>query len=772
MTTPSSTIEVQLGAQRAVVSPGEPFVVGRNQPNGLSIDDPQISTRHVLIWFDRVWRLRSEGRNGTFLGDQSIDELTITGQVTLTLARPDGPRLVLSPSVPAAPQSLPPPGRFDAAQAAVHSIEHGLVRIGREPDNHVVLEDLLVSRHHAVLQYDNGTWWLRDLNSANGTYLDGRRITVEPVQPANIIGIGRRTFRLVNGMLAEYADTGAVTFEARELYVLVGQRRILDNVSFVLEPNSMLVIVGPSGSGKSTLLKALTATQPASYGQVGYGGRDLYSNYDEIRHRLGFVPQDDILHPQLRVRAALDYAGRLRLPAEVTPAQRAQRVHEVIAELGLLAQADQRISTLSGGQRKRTSTAMELLTRPSLLFLDEPTSGLDINRDREVMNVLRKLADGGRTVVVVSHNVTYLHLADRILVLATGGQLAYYGPPQEALHYFGFADYADMYAALEQPRNDWRARFEQTPIAQEAARKLRAPIVGKSATPANLGTTRNQSAQSQFATLCRRYLSVISADRAFVVLALLMPLVLALFAHAVPGAQGLSALRTFQDRQNHRTSHTPGQLLLVLIMGGCLMGTASSVREIVKERAIYAREQAIGLSWSAYLASKLVVLSVIAGIQAIAVTDFGTIGIPGPDEGTFTSSGMFEIVLAVLLVTVSSMCIGLALSAFVSNADRVMPLLVLVIMAQLLMSGGLFAVNGAPVLAQLSWLVPARWAFAAAAGTTNLNAITAPPHDGLWAHSGGTVFGDLFALIVLSVLYTALAAVLIKRVGRLRTAAH
>ena len=294
-----------------------------------------------------------------------------------------------------------------------------------------------------------------------------------------------------------------------------GDRRILDRVSFSLEPNNMLVIVGPSGSGKSTLLRALTGTGPASSGGVGYGGRDLYTNYDEIRHRIGLVPQDDILHPQLKVREALQFAGQLRFPPDVDKANCARRVDQVIHELGLVTQAEQRVSTLSGGQRKRTSTAMELLTRPSLLFLDEPTSGLDINRDREVMQVLRHLADDGRTVVVISHNVTYLDLADRVLVLATGGQLAYYGPPQDALSFFGCKDWADMYALLEQPRRDWYDRYLNSPAGR---RYGRLPQTGPRAGAAQQNQVqapppRQQNAMSQFATLAKRYVKVIARTR-------------------------------------------------------------------------------------------------------------------------------------------------------------------------------------------------------------------------------------------------------------------
>ncbi|WP_375487964.1 ATP-binding cassette domain-containing protein, partial [uncultured Jatrophihabitans sp.] len=682
---------------------------------------------------------------------------------------------------PAGPAQGPPPGTarpspdnagFNNQLSAVHelgSLAKGQITIGRTPDNRITVDDLLVSRHHAALTFDGRAWTLRDLGSSNGTFVDGRRITSAQIGPRNLISIGHKTFRLQSdGNLTEYQDTGAITFEAHQLTVQVGERRILDRVSFSLDPKNMLVIVGPSGSGKSTLLKALTGISPATYGGVGYGGRDLYTNYDEIRHRIGLVPQDDILHPQLKVREALLYAGQLRFPPDVDSANCARRVDQVIHELGLVPQAQQRVSTLSGGQRKRTSTAMELLTSPSLLFLDEPTSGLDINRDREVMQVLRRLADDGRTVVVISHNVTYLDLADKILVLATGGQLAYYGPPKGVLEFFGCSDWADMYAQLEQPRTDWYQRYINSPVGRQYGGLPSAgPVAGAgraAAVAAAAPPPRQQSALAQFSTLSRRYLKVIASDKAFVGLTMITPLVLALFAHAVPGSSGLSAL----DALKHKT-HSPVQLLLVLIIGGCLSGSAGAVREIVKERPIFSRERAIGLAWGPYLASKVVVLGVVSAVQAIVLGVFGLLTDPGPDDALLGSSGKLDMVIVLIFVTFSSMTLGLLLSTVVTNADRTMPLLVLIIMAQLLLSGGLFPVRGRAVLEQLSWLSPARWGYAAGASVSQITP-SGGQDDPLWHHTGHTFAADLIMCVVLSAIYLVVTSLFLRRVGQVKAA--
>ena len=172
--------------------------------------------------------------------------------------------------------------------------------------------------------------------------------------------------------------------------------------------------MGPSGAGKSTLLKALTGEQKAQEGQVLFDGLDVYEHYPVMRNKIGVVPQNDVIHSALTVRQTLEYAAELRFAKDVSKKERRARIAEVLEDLDLTQHVDKRVKKLSGGQRKRVSTAIELLTRPSLLFLDEPTSGLDPQLDRDVMDLLASLAHGtrpgdtGRTVVVVTHNENHI----------------------------------------------------------------------------------------------------------------------------------------------------------------------------------------------------------------------------------------------------------------------------------------------------------------------------------------------------------------------------
>ncbi|MGW0119684.1 FHA domain-containing protein [Streptomyces sp. NPDC003327] len=662
------------------------------------------------------------------------------------------------------------------------------VRIGRAPDNDIVVADLVVSRHHAELRArPDGTYAIHDLGSHNGTFLNGRPVAEARVTPEDIVGIGRSAFCLIGGKLVEFTDTGEVSLDVQALSVTVdrGRKTLLDDVSFPVGEKCLLAVVGPSGAGKSTLLGALTGQRPADRGTVLYDGRDLYRDYAELRQRIGLVPQDDILHLQLTVRRALSYAAELRFPEDTARAERRARVDEVIRELGLVERADQPIHSLSGGQRKRVSVALELLTKPSLLFLDEPTSGLDPGMDRSVMHMLRGLADDGRTVVVVTHSVLSLDVCDRLLVLAPGGKVAYYGPPKDTLGFFGFAQWPEAFEAFENERGrDWAgqyrsSRFHRRYIEEATAAAGAGPAaagVGPAAAgAAGAGSSRAgsggagavmaggpagrvpapppkaQSWGSQLRTLVRRYTAALAADRTFLAIMIALPFVMGAMARALS-----------EGRLNPESTMN---VLLILCVGGVLTGAANAVRELVKERTIYRRERAVGLSRSAYLASKVVVLGTITVVQAVVLTLVALIGVPlGVPDGVLLPP-LVEITLAVALLAFTAMMLGLFVSALVRKEEVTMPLLVLLAIVQVVFCGALLTVRGTPVLEQLAWLVPSRWAFAAMGATIDIGKV-APSEktsDPLMRHTPEAWLFDMGVLVVLCVVLGLVVARLLRR---------
>ncbi|MFJ9112950.1 FHA domain-containing protein [Streptomyces sp. NPDC102283] len=777
-TAPELVLETDLGS--TVMSPSRDYHVGRDPESDVVIDDIRVSWHHAILHPEAGhWTIEDEdSTNGTYTGGRRIRATDVGAGSEIRFGNPsDGPRAVLlgrEPPAPAAAPSLsssadrPSAVSMPAATGTfrqpttVRPLPAKTVRIGRDAGNDLVIDDLVVSRHHAELRAAaEGAYEIVDLGSHNGTFLNGQPVTRGPVGPGDIVGIGHSAFCLVGDALQEFVDTGEVSLDVQDLEVTVGRegkggKTLLDRVSFPVGEKCLLGVVGPSGAGKSTLLNALTGQRPADSGTVLYDGRDLYRDFAELRQRIGLVPQDDILHAQLTVRKALGYAAELRFPQDTAKAERQARVAEVIRELGLEERADQPIHSLSGGQRKRVSVALELLTKPSLLFLDEPTSGLDPGMDRSVMHMLRGLADDGRTVIVVTHSVLSLEVCDRLLVLAPGGRIAYYGPPEDALAFFGFEEWPEAFEAFENDRDrDWAATYADSPFHRQyivnASAQPQLPPAAPGALVAPPPKTRNWGAQLH--TLVRRYASALSADRTFLIIMIALPFVMGAMARALAGSR--------------LTQETAMNALLILCVGGVLTGAANAVRELVKERVIYQRERAVGLSRSAYLMSKIVVLGAITVLQAVALTLVGLVGVdlnaPG-GEGVFLPP-LVEITLAVALLSFTAMMLGLLVSALVRKEEVTMPLLVLLAIVQVVFCGALLKLNGVPGVEQLSWLVPSRWALGAMAGTIDL-ARTVPgdlTSDPLFGHSAGVWILNMGMMVVLSLVFGYVVAKLLRR---------
>ncbi|MFF5672245.1 FHA domain-containing protein [Streptomyces hygroscopicus] len=665
---------------------------------------------------------------------------------------------------------------IDRSPSGVHSLVRGeRLRIGRAPDNELVVEGPYVSRHHAEFRpLPDGRFEIVDLGSHNGTYVNGQPVDRQIIGPYDIVGVGHSAFRLAGDRLEQFVDTGEVFFAARNLTVTVGRgKTILDDVSFGVPQKSLVAVIGPSGSGKSTLLRALTGYRPADRGQVLYDHRDLYVQFAELRRRIGLVPQDDILHKELTVETALMYAARLRFPGDTKAAERKARIDEVLQELRLDVHRLKKVASLSGGQRKRVSVALELLTKPSLLFLDEPTSGLDPGLDRDVMKLLRELADDGRTVLVVTHSVAELSLCDRVLVMAPGGSVAYFGPPDEALDFFGHDSWPDVFSAFENHRDDdwggrWRASRQHDRCVAEidSAVPPRQPGTPATQPPTRAPQPRPQRWTGQLWTLMRRYVSVIASDKGFMALMVLLPAVLGGLSCLVPATYGLAPP---PPDSRFRYNQESGTILLVLVVGMCFSGAANSVRELIKERVIYERERATGLSRSAYLMSKVIVLGLITAAQGVVLCAIGFSVRPMPAQGLLMPTAV-EVCVVISALGFTTMMFGLVISALVRTPEKTMPLLVMYAVVQVVFTGVLFKLFDAPGVEQAGWLMPARWAVAGAGTTLDL-AHTMPPWnldkpdevDPLWAHTVTQWGIDLGVLLAIGLVCGFAVARLLRR---------
>ncbi|MFM9634697.1 MULTISPECIES: FHA domain-containing protein [Streptomyces] len=815
---------LELNGRTWTLDPSRSYTLGRDPQGDVVLDDARVSWRHATVSFNgRGWTLEDHGStNGTFVQGQRVHQVDIgPGSVVHLGNATDGPRLNLSGAQAAvaqqqqqpqaqqpyaaqganpgwAQQAPPPqmqqpqpgwepPRKVDApipqqqgpgvgagappvygdrSPTTFHQFSLGRVmRIGRALENDLVVSDLQVSRNHAEFHSTpDGRMEIRDLGSHNGTYVNGQPIAKGGSQllgPTDIVGVGHSTFRIVGDRLEEFVDTGEVSFSARHLTVTVdGGKQILKDVSFGVPEKSLIAVIGPSGSGKSTLLKALTGYRPANEGDVLYDNRNLYKQFAELRQRIGLVPQDDILHKELTVKKALKYAAKLRFPADTTAAERDARIDEVLRELKLDIHKEKKVTSLSGGQRKRVSVALELLTKPSLIFLDEPTSGLDPGMDRDVMQLLRGLADDGRTVLVVTHSVAELAICDKLLVMAPGGSVAYFGPPEEALNFFGYDTWADVFSAFENYRDyDWAGRWKGSQHYQMYAADLDAiapqPV---SMTPMQaMKPPKPQGWMSQFVTLVRRYTSVIVSDKGFLGLMVILPAVLGAVSLLIDSGNSLLPNPVNPKSGRIIPNGTATTVLLILAVGACFAGAANSVRELIKERVIYERERATGLSRSAYLMSKVFVLGVITVLQGLLVGVIGFSSREIPAQGLVLGTAtMVELSIPIMALGFTSMMFGLIISSLVKTAEKTMPLLVMFAIIQVVFTGCLFSLNGAVGVNEFSYLMPSRWAVAAAGATLDFNKIS-PPADGgeadpLWEHTVGAWGMDMAALLVLGVI--------------------
>lgn len=656
------------------------------------------------------------------------------------------------------PAGVLPPGQLPHGHSVVlpQQLQAGrTLTIGRDHANDIVLDDALVSRRHARLDPPNATTLavLHDLGSFNGTFVNGHRVQGAVQLPVGSeVIVGNQTFRWDGHQLVASATAHEFTLYADGLTQVVGGgKRLIENVSFKLEPRSLTAVIGPSGAGKSTLLGALTGLKPASHGRVIWQGHDLYQHYDQLRFQIGLVPQQDILHPQLKVKQGLRYAAQLRLPPDTTAQEWDARVDHVANQLQLVQRMENRIGTqLSGGQRKRVSIATELLTAPPLLFLDEPTSGLDPGLDLEVMRQLRSLADDGRVVMVVTHSVLALDVCDNVLVLAPGGRIAYFGPPDGVLSHFGQASYPEVFDLLDEPD-----LWQRIPVPQHA---VDTSALARQSHAGAVPAPPRQSVSRQLSTLVQRNLAVVFADKLLLGMLVLLPLILGGLSRLVPGSAGLSLDEAFAEGKGIGEAQ---QRLTVLIVAACLMGTALAIRELVGERPIFKREYAVGLSPGVYFTSKVLVLGTAAFVQGLVVTFLATVGLPGADGDL----GTIRVAIAIAALSFTMVVIGLALSALVTSSEQTMPALVGLVMLQLVLSGALFEIAGRVLLEQIAWLSPSRWGYAASASAMDLVRRTEGTDQEDWIALGGAghYLMDLFVLGLLCIAAFGAGLLLVRR---------
>ena len=598
--------------------------------------------------------------------------------------------------------------------------------IGRGPDNDVHIDHPTVSRKHArIIQGGrDGVYSIEDLGSTNGTFVNGERVVQTRVLKLDdIIHIGPYKLTYRPEQIKAVDESRYLRLDALNLKKFVGKgKNLLQDISLCIKPREFVAIVGMAGSGKTTLLDALNGFRPASEGRVLVNGEDLYTNFDAYRNQLGYVPQKNIVHMGLTAYEVLDYSARLRLPADTTQAERHKRVTDVLDTLGIIHCKDRPVSTLSGGEQRRVAMGVELLARPGLFFLDEVTSGLDPGTERQIMRLLRTISRQGQTIFLITHATKNVMECDMVVFLAKGGYLAYYGPPQEALSYFGVKEFDDIYDKLQGERSpeEWGERYLQSEqydryIKERARHKSNAAKASSARSFARPGAgDKRVSSLSQFLILSRRNLNILMRDKASLILMLLTPLIVGLldflfWKSGIFESSGGDAMRAI----------TTLNITAVICF---LVGGLASMREIVKESDIYRRERMVAIKIVPYVLSKAWIAVIISLYSAGVFILFMKLAGNWPP---FDQMG--AIYLTMFLAILAGMMTGLFISALSPNQNVTPLLLVLFLVPQIIFGGMLPARYFGDAGSALGKLTTTKWAFESMVTVSEMGECVADP---------------------------------------------
>jgi ABC transport system ATP-binding/permease protein len=668
------------------------LLVGRLAESDIQLDHPEISRYHCkLHWNGQDAQIEDLGsRRGTRLNGAILPKGALAplhagdridvGPVALQFGDDGAGSAVPASAVPRAAEPGPAVSAATARvmmggnEVSVIPLRDKLV-FGRASECDVAMNDAGVSRQHASVERSSTGFLLTDLRSRGGSFVNGHRFERHELVIGDQVQIGPFFFRFDGRQLVRTRGGAGVTIEGRDVTKQIGALTILDHVSLRIERGQFVCILGPSGSGKSTLLDAITGLRPATGGTVLYDGMDLVREYEQLRSMLGYVPQDDIVHPELTVCAALLYSAQLRLPAGTPQHEIEKLVDQTIIQLGLQERANITIGRLSGGQRKRVSVGVELLGRPSVLFLDEPTSGLDPAAEFKMMELLRHLADGGCTVVCTTHLMENVYLADKLFVIAAG-RLVFSGGPQEAREHFGVQKLTALYDRLsERAAVDWQRDFDRL-----AADRQTVEVPGAISTP-----TTSSGAAIPAATvgkpspalpiLLRRQWAILTSDIKNFLILFGQPVVIGLLVSAVTNETSLC--------------------LFFAYLSALWFGCSNSAQEIVKEIAIYRRERMVGLGRNSYLLSKFLLIGTITAVQSLLLFLvlqgghwlFHTVQ-PNDSKGHEFLMGLASWQGGALVLTsLAAVGVGLAISAASKTAMQAVMIVPLALIPQILFSG-------------------------------------------------------------------------------------
>ena len=578
------------------------------------------------------------------------------------------------------------------------------VTIGRDPSCDIRLEHISVSKLHANITRTGFEYYIQDANSTNGIIINGKKVEGrQQLREKDLIIITNSKLIFSKEKISYCCTTGGIKIEAQNITKIVkskGKEKIICNdVTITVNPCELVAVIGGSGAGKSTVMNCISGYNTPTRGQVFVNGVNLYENFEAFKNIIGYVPQSDIVYDNLTVFDMLKYTATLRLPNDTSEEEQVGIIESVINKVELTAHKKTLIRELSGGQRKRASIAVEMLSNPNLFFLDEPASGLDPGTERNLMKTLKNMAAGGKTVVLVTHSTLNLHICDKIIFMGNGGNLCFYGSYKEALDFFGVDDVVNVYNMITENSVKWRDKYK---LKQAAGNNKKYDASTKS--PSKRKARKN--GLNQLFVLSKRYLHLLFNDRKRLAMILLQAPLLAILIAFVAN-----------DKKFIQYEMTKS-LLFALSCSGFWVGMLNSIQEVCKERNILRREYMTGLRLDSYILSKILVLGLLCAIQSVCVVTTFMLLVGLPDDGVFMPP-YIEMLGTFFLTSLSAAAMGIFVSSLSKNADRAMTVAPLLLMPQILFSGMIFKLEGATEA--LSWITVCRWSMEGFGTTADLN---------------------------------------------------
>lgn len=576
------------------------------------------------------------------------------------------------------------------------------IMIGRGKNCQICLSHVGVSRIHARIIRHKGSYYIIDNQSTNGVWVNGRKIEGKcRLCEKDVIVITNSRLIFSEEKISYCTFARGIRVDASHIVKRVdrGQKTICDDVSLTIQPCEMVAIVGGSGAGKSTVMNCISGYSEPTSGEVKVNGAKLYENFESLKSMIGYVPQQDIVFENLTVFDMLSYTAMLRLPKDIGKKEREDIVYKVIDTVELTARRDTMIRQLSGGQRKRASIAVELISDPKLFFLDEPASGLDPGTERSLMRTLKGMSAAGKTVIFVTHSTLNLRMCDKIVFMGAGGRLCFCGTYDQALAFFGVDDPVDIYRLITENPVQWQKKYNAGAVRP-------APVSAAAAKAQKESAGRGRI--RQVGVLARRHLHILKNDRVRLLMILLQaPLLSALISLVSDGEQ-------FSQYEMTKS------LLFALSCSAFWVGILNSIQEVCKERVILRREYMTGLGLGSYIFSKLLVMGLICAVQSILLSGVFALLIGLPKEGVLVHP-LAELLLITFLTALAASAMGIFVSSLFKNADRAMTVAPILLMPQLLFSGLIFTLEGASKA--ISWLAVCRFSMEGYGTTANLNGL-------------------------------------------------